>query len=84
MGISLLALTGMDTMMRAAAIVFLVLGLAFVLFNRQIAQLFRWLDRIIWDKHGSPVGDAPRSVAFVLGVAWIACALVLWFVSRQE
>jgi hypothetical protein len=67
--------------MTVPAIVFLGLGLVFVVFSRQVTSVFRWLDRQFRDSE--LVGDPPRSVAILLGMSWIACAVVFWFLSRR-
>jgi hypothetical protein len=76
--------------LRIPAIVFFGLGLVFLLFSRQVAGVFRWLNKAVWDEearrrfpHLAPVGDPPRSAAVVLGVSWIVCAVVFWFLSQR-
>jgi hypothetical protein len=74
---------------RVPAILFLVIGLAFVCFNRRVTTLFRWFDKIVWDREArkrfpniAPIGDPPRSIALFLGVSFMGCAIVLWFLSQ--
>lgn len=81
----LAAYTHMDS--RVPAIVFLILGIVFVLFSRQVTAVFRWLNEKCRDgearnryPHFALVGDPPRSAAFVLGISWIVCAVIPWFI----
>ena len=76
--------------MRFPAIIFFVAGIVFLLFNRRVTAVFRWLNNMVWNEqarsrfpHMAPVGDPPRSVALLLGVLWIACGVVFWFISQR-
>ena len=76
--------------LRIPAIVFFGLGLVFLVFSRQVTRVFRWLNKMVWDEdalrsvpHLAPVDDPPRSATVILGVSWIVCAVVLWFLSRR-
>ena len=74
---------------KVPAIVFLLIGLVFVCFSRQVTALFRWFNKSSWDEKArrrfpqiAPIGDPPRSVVLFLGVCSIGCAIVLWFLSQ--
>jgi len=70
------------------AIIFLVLGIGFIAFSRQVIVGVHWPDRKIWTEekrrqfpgHGGS-GYQPW-MAVILGVSWIVCAVFFWFISR--
>lgn len=78
----------MDT--KIPAIIFLVLGIIFIVFSKLILVGIQWLDKKIWNETrrkqfpghgGKSSGYKPWMVA-VLGVSWIACAIFFWFTSK--
>jgi hypothetical protein len=70
------------------AIVFLVLGVGFVAFSRQVIAGVHWLDKRIWteERRRQFPGHGGRSyepwMAVLLGASWIICAIFFWFISR--
>ncbi|MGA2801365.1 MAG: hypothetical protein ABSE97_03195 [Verrucomicrobiota bacterium] len=75
---------------KTPAIVFLVLGIIFIVFSKLILVGFKWLEKKIWNEerrkqfpaYGSKSRDYKPWMVVVLGVSWIACAIFFWFTSR--
>jgi hypothetical protein len=70
------------------AIIFLVLGIIFIVFNKQIIVGIRWLDKTIWNEErrrrfpGHGGNNYAPWMAMLLGTSWIACAIFFWFTSK--
>jgi hypothetical protein len=70
------------------AIVFLLLGLVFTIFSKQIIAGIHWLDKAIWNeqrrkqfpRHGN--NNYAPWMAVLLGASWIICAIFFWFISK--
>jgi hypothetical protein len=77
--------------LRLPAITFLVLGIVFLVFSRRVAAAFAWLDKAVRDDearkrfpHLAPLSGSPRPAGVLLmGAGWIACAIILWFISQR-
>jgi len=75
---------------KTSAIIFLVLGIIFIVFSRLILVGIQWLDQTIWNKerrkqfpgHGGKSSKYKPWMVMVLGVSWIACAIFFWFMSK--
>jgi hypothetical protein len=75
---------------KSPAIVFLVLGLAFIVFNRLILVGIQWLDKKTWNEekrrrfpgHGGKSSEYKLWMFVFLGISWIACAVFFWFTSE--
>jgi len=71
------------------AIVFLALGLSFIVFSKLAAAGICWLDKTIWNEerrkrfpgHGGIVKPTPGGIR-VIGASWIACGIFFWFTSK--
>jgi hypothetical protein len=78
----------MDT--KIPAIVFLVLGVIFIVFSKLILVGIQWVDKKIWNEerrkqfpgHGGKSAGYKPWMVMVLGVSWIACAIFFWFTSK--
>jgi hypothetical protein len=70
------------------AIVFLVLGIIFIVFNKQIIVGIHWLDKTIWNEkrrkqfpgHGN--NHYEPWMVVLLGASGIVCAIFFWFTSK--
>jgi hypothetical protein len=72
---------------KIAAIVFLLLGVAFILFNRLVIAGINRLDKSVWNEErrrqfpGHGGNRYEPWMAVVLGAGWIACAVFFWLTS---
>jgi hypothetical protein len=72
------------------AIIFLVLGIIFIVFSKLILLRIQWLDKTIWDEerrkqfpeYGGKSSEYKPWMVMVLGVSWIACAIFFWFTLK--
>ena len=70
------------------AIVFLLLGVTFIAFNKLVIAGIHWLDRAIWNEErrrrfpGHGGNQYAPWMAVLLGASWIACAIFFWFTSK--
>ena len=73
---------------KTPAIVFLVLGIIFIVFSKPILVGFKWVEKKIWNEEKRKQFPAYESrdykpwMFMVLGVSWIACAIFFWFTSK--
>ena len=75
---------------KTPAIVFLILGIIFIMLSKRILRGIQWLDRTIWNEkrrkqfpgHGGRSSEYKPWMVVVLGVSWIACAIFFWFTSK--
>jgi hypothetical protein len=75
---------------KTPAIVFLVVGITFILFRKAILAGIQRLDKTTWNKerrkqfpgHGGQSSDYKPWMVMVLGVSWIVCAIFFWFTSK--
>ena len=70
---------------RVPPLVFFALGVLFLIFSRQVAAGFGWLQKKTWDDdarnrfpHLAPLANPPRSLPVYLGIIWIVTAILLW------
>jgi hypothetical protein len=69
---------------------FLVLGILFIVFSKQILVGIQWLDKATWNEkkrkqfpgHGGKSSDYKPWMVMVLGVSWIVCAAFVWLTSK--
>ncbi|HEY5042270.1 MAG TPA: hypothetical protein VIK53_09725 [Verrucomicrobiae bacterium] len=70
------------------AIVFLVLGMIFIIFSRPILVGIQWLDKKIWNEvrrkqfPGYGGNEYKPWMVMLLGISWIACAIFFWLTSK--
>jgi len=70
------------------AIVFLVLGMIFIIFSRPILVGVQWLDKKIWNEErrkqfpGHGGNEYKPWMVMLLGISWIACAIFFWLTSK--
>jgi hypothetical protein len=72
------------------AIIFLVLGIIFISFSKQVIVGVRWLDKSIWTEdrrrrfpgHGG--GSFEPWMSLLLGASWIACAIFFGSLQSDE
>jgi hypothetical protein len=65
-------------------IMLFILGVIFLIFNKQSAAAIQWVDKTVWNekrrcqfpRHGGI--KVPRWGVMLLGVSWIISALVIW------
>jgi hypothetical protein len=72
------------------AVLFLILGIIFIVFNGPILKWIRWLDRRTWSNKkrklfpgfGGESGGYKPWMVVSLGLAWVGCAIVFWITSK--
>jgi hypothetical protein len=76
---------------KTPAIIFLVLGIIFIVFSKLISVGILWLDKKIWNEErrkkfpghgGLKSSECKPWMVMLLGVSWIACAIFFWFTSK--
>jgi hypothetical protein len=75
---------------KTPAIVFLVLGIIFIAFSKQILVGIQWLDKVTWNEkrrkqfpgHGGQSSDYKPWGIMVLGASSIVCAIFFWLTSK--
>ena len=70
------------------AIIFLVLGVIIIAFNKLVLAGIQWLDKKIWNEkrrkqfpgHGG--NEYKPWMVILLGASGVACAIFFWFTSK--
>jgi hypothetical protein len=70
------------------SLIFLVLGILIIVFNKQVLVGVHWLDKTIWNEErrkrfpGHGGNNYSPWMIILLGASGIACGIFFWFTSK--